>query len=275
MNIQLQGTETGFRVKSEGLRIFCILGKNSIPPFYSVIHSTFYYFAFLLLRKKNQFDPWVGKIPWKRERLPTPVFWPGEFHGLYSPWGRKESDVTERTWFIFTFSVILPSSCWEGRTVTWGPCQTVSWGPRKVRNGLTVAELVLVFDIQNAEKISSFVTLACCKWLFMGEMVSKEDPLIKGIWNMDEWGRNQEWLKKKKKYKPETWLILKGSIMSQSFLREAPANISFRLPSTWTLEAIYLIIYLILTQGTGNKWNYRHLCCPRGSYSWNISKNKQ
>ena len=25
-----------------------------------------------------------------RERLPTPVFWPGEFHGLYSPWGRKE-----------------------------------------------------------------------------------------------------------------------------------------------------------------------------------------
>ena len=28
--------------------------------------------------------------------LPTPVFWPGEFHGLYSPWGLKESDKTER-----------------------------------------------------------------------------------------------------------------------------------------------------------------------------------
>ena len=28
------------------------------------------------------FDPWVGKIPWRRERLPTAVFWPGEFHGL-------------------------------------------------------------------------------------------------------------------------------------------------------------------------------------------------
>ena len=26
----------------------------------------------------------------------TPVFWPGEFHGLYSPWGRKESDTAER-----------------------------------------------------------------------------------------------------------------------------------------------------------------------------------
>ena len=44
------------------------------------------------------FDPWVGKIPWRRERLPTSVFWPGEFHGLYSLWGRKESDAT----FTFT-----------------------------------------------------------------------------------------------------------------------------------------------------------------------------
>ena len=37
----------------------------------------------------------LGKIPWRRERLPTPVFLPGEFHGLYSPWGHKESDTTE------------------------------------------------------------------------------------------------------------------------------------------------------------------------------------
>ena len=41
------------------------------------------------------FNPWVGKIPWRRERLLTPVFWPEEFHGLYSPWGRKELDMTE------------------------------------------------------------------------------------------------------------------------------------------------------------------------------------
>ena len=43
-----------------------------------------------------QIDPWVGKILWRRERLPTPVFWLGEFHGLNSPWGCKESDTTER-----------------------------------------------------------------------------------------------------------------------------------------------------------------------------------
>ena len=40
------------------------------------------------------FDPWVGKIPWRRERLPTAVFWPGEFHGPYSPWGRKKLEMT-------------------------------------------------------------------------------------------------------------------------------------------------------------------------------------
>ena len=28
------------------------------------------------------FNPWVGKIPQRREWLPTPVFWPGEFHGV-------------------------------------------------------------------------------------------------------------------------------------------------------------------------------------------------
>ena len=33
----------------------------------------------------------------EKERLPTPIFWPGEFHGLYSPWGCKESDTTEVT----------------------------------------------------------------------------------------------------------------------------------------------------------------------------------
>ena len=34
---------------------------------------------------RPRFHPWVGKIPWRRKRLPTPVFWPREFHGLYGP----------------------------------------------------------------------------------------------------------------------------------------------------------------------------------------------
>ena len=40
--------------------------------------------------------PGLGRFPWRKERLPTPVFWPGEFHGLYSAWGHEESDTTEQ-----------------------------------------------------------------------------------------------------------------------------------------------------------------------------------
>ena len=52
------------------------------------------------LRFEVVFDPWVGKIPWRRKWQPTPVFSPGKFHGLrslvgYSPWGHKELDMTE------------------------------------------------------------------------------------------------------------------------------------------------------------------------------------
>ena len=49
--------------------------------------------------RRPGFDPWVGKIPQRREWLPTPVFFLGEFHGQrslagYSPQGHKESDKT-------------------------------------------------------------------------------------------------------------------------------------------------------------------------------------
>ena len=40
--------------------------------------------------------PGLGRSHLEREGLPTPVFWPGEFHGLNSPWGRKVLDMTEQ-----------------------------------------------------------------------------------------------------------------------------------------------------------------------------------
>ena len=50
--------------------------------------------------KRCWFDPWIGKIHWRREWLPTPVFLPGKSHGQrslkgYSPWDHKELDTTE------------------------------------------------------------------------------------------------------------------------------------------------------------------------------------
>ena len=40
--------------------------------------------------------PGLERSPGERKSYPTPVFWPGEFHGLYSPWGHKDCDMTER-----------------------------------------------------------------------------------------------------------------------------------------------------------------------------------
>ena len=46
--------------------------------------------------KRHVFSLWFRKIPWRRERQPTPVFLPGESHGQrslvgYSPWGHTET----------------------------------------------------------------------------------------------------------------------------------------------------------------------------------------
>ena len=46
------------------------------------------------------FNPWIRKIPWRKECPSTPVFLPGEFHRWrslvgYSPWGQKQSDTTK------------------------------------------------------------------------------------------------------------------------------------------------------------------------------------
>ena len=65
--------------------------------------------AFHLQYGRPRFDFWVGKIPCRRDRLRTPVFLPGEFHGLFSPWGSRESDATER--FSPSLSGILPPFC--------------------------------------------------------------------------------------------------------------------------------------------------------------------
>ena len=47
-----------------------------------------------LEKRKATPIPGLGRSPWRRERLPTSVSWPGEFHG-YSSWGCKELDTTE------------------------------------------------------------------------------------------------------------------------------------------------------------------------------------
>ena len=52
--------------------------------------------------KRSGFDPWGGKVPWRRAWQPTPVFLPGESREQtslagYSSQRRTESDTTEAT----------------------------------------------------------------------------------------------------------------------------------------------------------------------------------
>ena len=61
---------------------------------------------------RPRFDPWVGKIPWRRKWQPTPVLLPGKSHGGrslvgYSPWGHKEMDTTKQRHFHCLFTFIL------------------------------------------------------------------------------------------------------------------------------------------------------------------------
>ena len=54
----------------------------------------------------------MGKFPWRRKWLPTPIFLAGEFHGQrslvgYSPWGHKESDMTERLTLLILLHFVL------------------------------------------------------------------------------------------------------------------------------------------------------------------------
>ena len=66
-----------------------------------------------------RFDPWVRKIPWRREWHPTPVLLPGESHGEsslvgFSPWGHSESDRAKRL-------TLYPCVTWEGFLhLAWG-----------------------------------------------------------------------------------------------------------------------------------------------------------
>ena len=77
---------SAFIEKIRGYRVLCALKGTSLV-------------AQKLKHLPAMWETWVQSLGWEdhleKERLPTPVFWPGEFHEPYGPWGHKESDMTE------------------------------------------------------------------------------------------------------------------------------------------------------------------------------------
>ena len=93
--------------------------------------------------RRPGFNPWVKKIPWRREWLLTPVFLSGEFHGQrslagYSPWGCKELDTTEPTFWKYGPSSFLT---W----LPYGQTQLSDWTELNwlSENGVSVVLILL------------------------------------------------------------------------------------------------------------------------------------
>ena len=102
------------------------------------------------------FDPWVGKIPWRRKWQPTPVLWKTpwtEEPGSYSPWGRKESDTTERLHFPF-----LSLFCCTSRPHF--VCLPSNSGQKQCFHFLTVANsAAMIINVQMALQDPAFNSL--------------------------------------------------------------------------------------------------------------------
>ena len=84
---------------------------------YPLQYSWAFLVAQLVKNPPAMCETWVqplgGKTPWRKEWLPTLAFLPGEFHGLYSPWGGKELDTTERLSLSLLLSAAFSWSNWK------------------------------------------------------------------------------------------------------------------------------------------------------------------
>ena len=116
------------------------LGKRGLPWW-------FRWQSICLQRRRPGFDPWVGKIPWRRKWQPTPVFLPGKSHGRrsligYRPWGAKS-----QTWLHFHFLSLSREKIqsWGGwsthKLELWHVCL---WGSPDALGGLGEGEMVEV-----------------------------------------------------------------------------------------------------------------------------------
>ena len=106
----------GFPCSSVGKESACDAGDPGLIPGwgrslgegigYLLQYSWASLVAQLVKSPPAMWETWVWTLGWEdpleKGKVPTPVFWPGEFHGLYSPWGLKESDTTEQL-SLFTF----------------------------------------------------------------------------------------------------------------------------------------------------------------------------
>ena len=105
----------------------------------------------------------LGLIPWRRERLPTSVFWPGEFHGLHSPWGCKESGTTEGFSLTHSLTALVEGMAGHGRVTARTRCKL----------GLLFSMAITAHSAHYYRDLCSFLHCSNCVWTWKSESVGK------------------------------------------------------------------------------------------------------
>ena len=82
--------------------------SNSLYPFWG-----FPVAQLCLQCRRCGFNPRVGKIPWRRERLPTPVFWPGEFHGVVHGVIKSWTWLSDFHFHLYIFDFVHNTKCFK------------------------------------------------------------------------------------------------------------------------------------------------------------------
>ena len=129
------------------------------------------------------FYPWIGTIPSRKGQLPTPVFLPGEFHGLYGPWGHRVRHNWETfisfvrvSWASLQFSSVAQSCltlCDPMDYIVCGILQVriLEWvafpfsrGSSQPRDQKQVSCIAGGFFTSWATRDAQFSLIATCKW---------------------------------------------------------------------------------------------------------------
>ena len=79
----------------------------------SILFGTSLVAQLCLQCRRCGFNPRVGKIPWRRERLPTPVFWPGEFHGVVHGVIKSWTWLSDFHFHLYIFDFVHNTKCFK------------------------------------------------------------------------------------------------------------------------------------------------------------------
>ena len=135
-------------------------------------------------RRRHGFDPCVGKIPWRRKRQPITLLLPGESHGQrsltdYSPWGCKESDMTEQL-SMYQFSSVQSLSRVQLFATPWTAARQA---PLSVTNSWSLLKLMSIESVMPSNH------LILCRPLLLSPSIfpSIRVPLSMGLPRQEYW----------------------------------------------------------------------------------------